>query len=63
MAPDDGAVEPEALAQLDRLGKVARRDRDLVPVDLEVPDQRAHYEHVGAVGQIDPDAHRARNAI
>ena len=56
---DGRVVDPEALAQLERLGEVAGGHVDLVPVGLQELDQRAQHEHVGAVGEIDPDAHGA----
>ncbi len=48
---------PKPLAQLQGLGEVARGDLHLVAVLAHRPDQRAHDEHVGGVGQVDPDAH------
>ena len=50
----------EALAQLERLGEVARGHRDVVAVGAQALDHGAHDEHVRAVREIDPDAHRAR---
>jgi hypothetical protein len=60
VAADGGVLDAEALAQLERLGEVASRHADLVTILVQRLDQRAHDEHVRAVGQIDPDAHLRR---
>ena len=59
MAADRGVLDAEALAQLERLGEVARGHAHLVAVRLQPLDHGPHDEHVGAVGEVDPDAHRA----
>ena len=57
VAADRRVRDPEALTQLERLSEVARRHLDLVPVLAHRLDQRAQHEHMGAVRQVDPDAH------
>ena len=52
--------DAQALAQLDRLGEVARGHAHLVAVRAQALDHRAHDEHVRAVREVDPDAHRMR---
>src|SRR5215218_1973927 len=56
---DRRVLDAEAVAQLERLGEVACGDLDLVTVGAHRLDQRAHDQHVGTVGQVDPDAHAA----
>ncbi len=51
---------PQALAQLERLGEVARGHPHLVAVRAQPLDHRAHDEHVRAVREVDPDAHAER---
>ena len=62
VAPDHLVLQAEALAQLHRLGEVAHRDAHLCPRARNTPTTGPHDEHMGAVGQVDPDAHRARGA-
>ena len=50
-------VVSEALAELECLGEVPRGHPHLVTVAAQALDQRAHHEHVRAVGQVDPDTH------
>ena len=45
--PDHLVRDPVQLEQLERLGVVARRDRDLVPALLEQPDQRPEERTCG----------------
>ena len=60
VAPDDLVLHAEALAQLHGLGEVARGDAHLGPPRPQHVDDGPHDEHVGAVGQVNPDPHRAR---
>ena len=53
-------LDPEALAELERLGEVARGHLHLVPVLAHRLDQRPQHQHVRAVGQIGPDTHRSQ---
>src|SRR3954454_8262905 len=48
-----------AFGELDRLREVARRHPHVVARRAQPLDDRAQHEHVRAVGQVDPDAHRA----
>jgi hypothetical protein len=57
VAADRRVVEPEALEQPERLREVARGDQDVVPTRAQRLDHRPHHEHVGRVGQVDPDMH------
>ena len=57
MAPDGRVLDAEALAELERLREVARRYLHVMPVRAHDLDQRAHHEDVGAVREVDPDAH------
>jgi hypothetical protein len=57
MPADRRVLDAEPLAQLERLGEVARRDLHLVPVRPHDLDQRAHDQHVRTVRQVDPDTH------
>ena len=52
---DRGVRHIEALAQLERLGEVARGHAHVMAVGAQQLDQGAHDEHVRAVGQVDPD--------
>ena len=54
---DRMAVNPEALAERQRLGKVARGDLNLVPLLTQAPDDRREHQHVRGVGEVDPDLH------
>ena len=56
---DRRVLDPEALAELERLGEVARGHLHLVPVLAHRLDQRPQHQDVRAVGQIDPDTHRS----
>ena len=58
VVPDRGVGDLEAAQQPQRLGEVARGHPHLVAVALERLDHRSHDEHVGAVGEVDPNAHR-----
>ena len=58
MVPDRGVGDVQALAQLERLCEVARGYANVVPVRMQTLDHRAHDEHVRAVCEVDPDAHR-----
>ncbi len=58
---DRRVLDSQAVAQLERLGEVARGHADLVAVLAQALDQRPHHEHVGAVRQVDPDAHLRRD--
>ena len=62
VAPDDLVLHAEALAQLHGLGEVARGDAHLGPPRPQRVDDRPHDEHVGAVGQVNPDPHRDAHA-
>ena len=42
---------------------VARGDRDVVALRAQHVDDRPQHEHVGAVREIDPDAHAGGEAI
>jgi len=57
MVSDRGVGDAQALAQLDRLRKVARGHAHVVTICPQALDHRAHDEHMRAVGQVDPDAH------
>ena len=57
VAPDRRLRDAEALAQLDGLCEVARRHTHLVTVRAQPLEDGAHDQHVGTVGQVDPDAH------
>src|SRR5947208_3611482 len=59
VTPDDLVLQAEALAQLNGLGEVAHRDAHLCPPGPKHIDDGPHDEHVGAVGQVNPDPHRA----
>ena len=59
VAADRGVGDLQALQQPERLGEVASGDVHLVAVLAQQLDDGAHDEHVGAVGEVDPDAHRA----
>ncbi len=59
MATDRHVIDPKAVAQLERLGEIARRHRDLVAIEAQALDDRAHHEYVWTVRQVDPDTHRA----
>ena len=52
------AALAEAVAQLERLGEVARRDLHLVAVGAQGVDDRPQHQHVRRVGEVDPDPHR-----
>ncbi len=54
---DRGVGDLEAAQQPQRLGEVACRHPHLVAVALQRLDHRPHDQHVGAVGEVDPDAH------
>ena len=54
---DRRVLDPEALAQRERLGEVARGHAHLVALGAQHVDHRPHDEHVGRVGEVDPDAH------
>ena len=58
VAADLGAFEPEALAQAQGLGEIARGHLHLVPSRAQALDHGAHHEHVRAVCEVDPDSHR-----
>src|ERR1700732_798894 len=58
MAADHGVADIQSLAQLHRLGEIARGDANIVASCPQAVDDGAHHEHVGAVRQVDPDAHR-----
>ena len=58
VAADRGVGDLEAAQQPQRLGEVARGHPHLVAVALQRLDHRSHDQHVGAVGEVDPDAHR-----
>ena len=59
MAPNGGVGDFKAAQQLQRLREIAGGDAHLVTVLAQQLDDGAHDEHVGAVGEVDPDAHRA----
>ena len=48
------------LEQLDGVRERAGGQRDLVTRVLQQLDERAQDEHVGGVGEVDPDPHRSR---
>ncbi len=54
---DRGVRDAQALAQLDRLREVARRHAHVVAVRGQALDHRTHDQDMGAVRQVDPDAH------
>ena len=56
--PEHGVLEPGVLEQLERLGEIAGRDRDVVPACLEELDDRPEEDDMRRVGDVDPDAHR-----
>jgi hypothetical protein len=56
--PNLRVLDPEPLAQRDRLREVACRHTNFVPVSLQQLDHRPHHQHVRAVRQVDPNAHR-----
>jgi hypothetical protein len=58
VATDRGVGDLETAQQPKRLREVARGDAYLVPVALQRLDHGAQDEHVGTVGEVDPDAHR-----
>ena len=58
MAADRRVGDAEALAQLERLREVARGHAHLVAVRAQPLDHRAHHQHVRAVREVYPDAHR-----
>jgi len=61
VAPDRVVLDPQPLAQRERLGEVPRRHTHVVPVGPQQLDHRPHHEHVRAVRQVDPDTHGAAN--
>ena len=60
VAPDRRVRDAKALAQLERLGEVARGHAHVVAVRSQALDHGAHDQHVRAVREIDPDAHGRR---
>jgi hypothetical protein len=60
VAADRRVRDPEAVAQSERLGEVARGYLHLMAVGGQPLDDRPHDEHVRRVGEVDPDPHRAR---
>ena len=54
---DDGVRKVEAFAELNGLGEVPSRDPDVVAFADKALRDRPHDEYVGAVCQVDPDAH------
>ncbi len=56
---DDGVLQAGVVEQLERLGELARGDRDVVTPSREQLDQRAEEGDVRRVGDVDPDAHQA----
>ena len=57
VAADDQVRVAPVLEQLDRVRQRARRQRDVVARRLEPLDERAQHDHVGRVGEVDPDPH------
>jgi hypothetical protein len=50
-------LNPEALAQAERLREVTRGHLDLVPVGTEHLDHRTQHQHMRRVGEVDPNSH------
>ena len=57
VAPQPVCSTPSRRHRPRRLGEVASGDRDVVSARAQDVDHRSHDQDVGAVGQVDPDAH------
>src|SRR6478609_12098075 len=62
VAPDRGVLDPEAVAQAQRLREVARGDLHVVSASAQVGDHGPHHQHVRRVGEVDPDLQLASAA-
>ena len=60
MAADRGMGDRKPFAQLEGLREVAGGHADLVSIGAQALYERAHDEHVRAVREVDPDAHRRK---
>jgi len=59
VAADRRVLDPQTVAQAERLREITRCDLNLMATLAQTRDHRPHHEHVRRVGEVDPDLHEA----